>query len=146
MVRTIWPSLRPLAEEKDIEVVFDLDEARPLMKIDPDDLERALANLIDNGIHYTPPGGILKVTSRVGNEVMIQVSDTGIGISKEDLPHIFDRFYRAMNAQQVDPGGTGLGLAIVKKVVDQHRGRVEVASTIGIGTTFTIHLPRADEG
>jgi PAS domain S-box-containing protein len=144
MILMIWDSLRPLAEEKDIQVIFDLAETRPLLEADADDLERALANLIDNGIHYTPAGGILKVVSRVEDEVMIQVSDTGIGISKEDLPQIFDRFYRAVNAQRVDPGGTGLGLAIVKKVVDQHRGRVEVISTIGLGTTFTIHLPRAD--
>jgi PAS domain S-box-containing protein len=146
MVQTIWESLRPLAEEKDIEVVFDLDEVQPLMEMDYDDLERALANLIDNGIHYTQPGGTLKVTSRVGDELTIQVSDTGIGITKEDLPHIFNRFYRAVDAQRVDPGGTGLGLAIVKKVVEQHRGRIEVISTPGIGTTFTIHLPRADAG
>lgn len=138
--------MRPLAEEKDIEVVFDLDEVQPLMEMDYDDLERALANLIDNGIHYTQPGGTLKVTSRVGDELTIQVSDTGIGITKEDLPHIFNRFYRAVDAQRVDPGGTGLGLAIVKKVVEQHRGRIEVISTPSIGTTFTIHLPRADAG
>lgn len=146
MILLIWDGLRPLAEEKDIQVIFDLAETRPLLEADPDGLERALANLIDNGIHYTPIGGTLKVVSRVEDEVIIQVSDTGIGISKEDLPQIFDRFYRAANAQRVDPGGTGLGLAIVKKVVDQHRGRVEVISTIGLGTTFTIYLPRADVG
>lgn len=145
MVGTIWQSLRPLAEEKDIAVVFELDETRPQIEMDYDDLERAIANLIDNGIHYTPTGGTLKIRSRVEDDLLIEVSDTGIGIAKEDLPHIFDRFFRALNAQWVDPGGTGLGLAIVQRVVDQHRGRIEVISTPGTGTTFTIHLPRADK-
>lgn len=144
MVEQIWQHLRPLAEEKDVQVVFDLTEARPLLEMDADDLERALSNLIDNGIHYTPPGGTLKVSYRVEDEIVFQVSDTGIGINKEDMPLIFNRFYRAANAQTVDPGGTGLGLAIVKKIVEQHRGRIEVTSTIGIGTTFTIRLPCAD--
>lgn len=144
MVEAIWQHLRPLADEKDVHVVFELAGTRPLLEMDSDDLERALANLIDNGIHYTPAGGTLKISYRVEDEVVFQVSDTGIGINKEDLPLIFNRFYRAANAQSVDPGGTGLGLAIVKKVVEQHRGRVEVSSTVGIGTTFTIRLPCAD--
>ncbi|MCL4871046.1 MAG: PAS domain-containing protein [Anaerolineae bacterium] len=144
MILTVWEDLRSIAEEKDIQVVFDLVEEQPLLEVDPDDLERALANLIDNGLHYTPPGGTLKVVYQIENEVIIKVSDTGIGISKEDIPHIFNRFYRATNAQRLDPGGTGLGLSIVRKVVEQHRGRIELVSTLGIGTTFTIRLPRAD--
>jgi signal transduction histidine kinase len=106
-------------------------------------LQRALSNLVENAVYYTPNGGRVQVQSAVNNgDVVLRVSDTGIGIPHGDVTHIFERFYRAPNARDFDPGGTGLGLAIVKKVVEQHHGRIEVNSEVGAGTQFTIYLPR----
>jgi two-component system phosphate regulon sensor histidine kinase PhoR len=84
-------------------------------------------------------------TQLKGQEAIVQVSDTGIGIPAEDQPRIFERFFRAANARNADPGGTGLGLAIVKKIVEQHHGHVELQSTAGSGTTFRVYLPVNDD-
>jgi signal transduction histidine kinase len=101
-----------------------------------------LDNLINNAIRYTPTGGRIELSLHcTGNEAVITVADTGQGIAPEDLPHIFDRFYRADKARTRAAGGTGLGLSIVKWIVDAHHGRVEVESTLGEGSTFRIHLP-----
>ncbi len=141
LIREICAEMQPLIEAKAIELTLDLAETAPPLQADRDDLARALANLIDNGLHYTPQGGRLRVETQVAAQSMvIRVSDTGIGIPPEDQPHIFDRFFRSTNARTVDPGGTGLGLVIVKKIVEQHGGQVEVSSEVGVGTTFSIYL------
>ena len=109
---------------------------------DADRLRQVLDNLINNAIRYTPAGGRIELSLHcTGNEAVITVADTGQGIAPEDLPHIFDRFYRADKARTRAAGGTGLGLSIVKWIVDAHHGRVEVESTLGEGSTFRIHLP-----
>jgi heavy metal sensor kinase len=111
---------------------------------DEDRLKQLLLNLVDNGIKYTQPGGVVRLS--LGKDVRqatLRVSDTGIGIPAEDLPHIFDRFYRVDKARSREQGGSGLGLAIVKWVVQAHGGRIQVESTVGAGTTFTITLPLA---
>jgi PAS domain S-box-containing protein len=142
MLRTICDSLRPQIEAKELELVLDLSQNTPPVAAVADDLSRALANLIDNAVHYTPAGGVIRVATEAEDEgTVIQVSDTGIGIPKDDQPYIFDRFFRASNARTPDMGGTGLGLAIVKKIVEQHQGRIETDSTVGNGTTFSVHLP-----
>ncbi len=128
-------------DAKAIELTLDLAETAPELQADRADLARALSNLIDNGLHYTPRGGHLRVETQVaGQSLVIRVSDTGIGIPPEDQPLIFDRFFRGTNARTVDPGGTGLGLVIVKKIVEQHGGQIEVTSAVGVGTTFSIYL------
>ncbi len=145
VVQDICHTMRPILEEKEIDLMFDLTDVVPALRVDEDDLFRALQNLIDNAAHYTLPGGVIRLRTAVSpTEAIIQVSDTGIGITKDDLKLIFDRFFRAANAQKVDPGGTGLGLAIVQKVIEQHQGRIDVTSTVGVGTTFSVYLPRAD--
>jgi signal transduction histidine kinase len=147
LIHEICAEMQPLFDAKAIELRLDLAETTPLLQADRDDLARALANLIDNGLHYTPRGGRLCVETQVADQsVAIRVSDTGIGISPEDQPHIFDRFFRAANARSVDPGGTGLGLVIVKKIVEQHGGRIEVSSTFGQGTTFSVYFRNACSG
>jgi len=112
-------------------------------KIDAIELARAITKLMDNAILYSPTGG--QITVRTTSEpkwVTIAVQDTGIGISENDLPHIFERFYRADQARSSKTGGTGVGLSIVQKVVDAHKGRIDVQSKLGEGSTFTIRLPK----
>ena len=141
LIHEICAEMQPLIDAKAIDLKLDLAETAPHLQADRDDLVRALANLIDNGLHYTPRGGRLRVETQVADQsVAIRVSDTGIGIPPEDQPHIFDRFFRAANARLVDPGGTGLGLVIVKKIVEQHGGQIEVSSAVGAGTTFSVYL------
>lgn len=110
---------------------------------DPDRLRQALGNLINNAVRATPAGGSVKLRARPwdGGEVAIEVTDTGGGIRPDELPHIFDRFWRADRARSRSTGGSGLGLAIVRQIVLGHRGRIDVTSEAGVGTTFTIVLP-----
>ncbi len=141
LIRELCAEMQPLIEAKAINLTLDLAETAPRLQADRDDLARALANLIDNGLHYTPQGGRLRVKTQVADQsLMIRVSDTGIGIPLEDQPRIFDRFFRSTNARLADPGGTGLGLVIAKKIIEQHGGQIEVTSSVGAGTTFSVYL------
>lgn len=98
--------------------------------------------MLDNAFNYTPANGEIRVSAHEnGNYVYISVSDTGIGISKEDQAKIFDRFYRAEHEAVQKVSGTGLGLAIVRSLVEMHNGRLTVNSSPGIGSTFTFNLP-----
>jgi two-component system phosphate regulon sensor histidine kinase PhoR len=107
-------------------------------------LEHAVLNLLDNAVKYSEPGGIVEIAAqRTASEVGIRVKDSGCGIAKEHLPHIFERFYRVDKARSRQLGGTGLGLAIVKHVAIGHGGRVDVESEPGRGSTFTVFLPSA---
>jgi signal transduction histidine kinase len=103
-------------------------------------------NLVDNAIKYNRPGGSVKLSARAeGHSVIVQVSDTGIGLSQEDLPHVFDRFFRVDKSRSREQGGSGLGLAIVKKIVEDHGGTVSVESVVGEGSMFSIALPELTE-
>jgi signal transduction histidine kinase len=105
-------------------------------------LKQAIFNLADNALKFNRPGGTLDIgVLRENNSVIIEIIDTGIGISAEDLPHVFDRFFRVDKSRSRERGGTGLGLAIVKKVIEQHQGRVSVESKLGSGSTFRVRLP-----
>lgn len=109
---------------------------------DADHLEQMVLILLDNAFKYTPPPGKVRLDTHLADtKVLVTVQDTGLGIQAEDLPHVFDRFYRGRNANAVD--GTGLGLAIAQWIAGQHGGHIDVASTPGEGSTFTIHLPLA---
>jgi signal transduction histidine kinase len=108
----------------------------------PDYLERAVTNLLENAIKYTPEGGRVCLSVAADDEMLrIQVTDNGIGIPADDLPRIFERFYRVDRSRSREMGGTGLGLSIVKHVAHVHGGSVEVSSTPGQGSTFTLKLP-----
>ncbi|MGE5611829.1 MAG: ATP-binding protein [Bacillota bacterium] len=142
-VNKVADLLLPAAQNKSQTLTVD---ARPVPAIvgDPDYLERAIANFIDNAIKYTPEGGHISVSTRSdADKVILEVSDNGIGIPQEDLPRLFERFYRVDRSRSRDMGGTGLGLSIVKHIAQVHGGSVNVESTIGKGSTFRLLLPLA---
>jgi len=130
------------AEEREIGLEFEIPEQAPFVSADVGLIERALENLIDNALKFTGPGGAisLSVEEKEG-EVETRVSDTGRGIPEQQLPRIFDRFHRAEDSQYDGRRGTGLGLAIVKRIIDLHGGTLQVASAVGVGTTFCFRLP-----
>ena len=112
---------------------------------DADRLRQLLTNLIDNALAYTPGGGTVRLTwERDGAFARLRVIDTGSGIAPEDLPHLFDRFYRADRARVRTSGGSGLGLSIAQSIVNAHGGRIEIESRLGSGTTVTVWLPLVD--
>jgi len=136
--------LSALAEERRLTLRLNLDPSIASVWGNGEDLQRVFLNLVENALHYTPSGGTVTIrTFEQANRVTVEVSDTGIGISEADLPHIFEHFYRADQARTVDTRGTGLGLAIVKKIVNRHRGNIEVESRVGQGSTFRVTLPAA---
>lgn len=137
--------LQAQAKEKALHINLRLpEEGLKSIKGDSDWLLQLFIDILDNAIKYTPQGGSIdiKIEQR-SKEVLVIVSDTGIGIPAKNLPYIFERFYRVDKGRSRRLGGTGLGLAIVKHIVDAHNGRVEVKSTVGVGTTFYIYLPSA---
>ena len=106
-------------------------------------LKQAIINLVDNAIKYNRPGGTVKISARAeGSQLVVQVQDSGTGISQADQQRIFDRFYRVDKSRSRSQGGSGLGLAIVKKIVEDHSGIISVESTPGQGSTFRMSLPR----
>lgn len=126
------------------QIALQLDLADPLPRVSADRmrLEQVLNNLLDNAVKYTPQGNSITLGAvRCGEEVAIWVKDTGQGILSTDLPHIFERFYRADKARSRELGGTGLGLSIVKHIAQAHGGSVEAESTFGKGTTIRMRLP-----
>lgn len=115
-----------------------------IVRGDPDRLKQLALILIDNAIKYTAPEGRVIVSlARTVDSVTIEIRDTGFGIAAKDLPHVFERFYRAESARTQDPGGTGLGLPIARWIVEEHGGTVELTSEIGRGTMATVWLPAA---
>ncbi len=142
VIRKAAEMQQPTAERKNQAVSVSLPPDLPKVPGDPDYLERAIANLVQNAIKYTPDGGAIRVTAAaVDQRVAVEVTDNGIGIPADDLPRIFERFYRVDKSRSRDQGGTGLGLSIVKHVVQAHGGTVEVRSEPGRGSTFRITLP-----
>jgi two-component system phosphate regulon sensor histidine kinase PhoR len=131
----------PLAQQR--EVTLESSGAGGSLLGDPDALERMLLNLLENAIKYNRAGGKVDLSlSANDGAAEITVEDTGIGISPETLPRIFERFYRVDKGRSRDQGGTGLGLAIVKHVAQTHGGKVDVESELGKGTRFRVTLPR----
>ncbi len=135
-------SLRPLAGRRKVELTVSLPADLPPADVDRNQIRQVFANLIENAVKFNREGGRVAVELSVAGEWMqIRVSDTGIGIPSQDLPRVFERFYRVDKARSREMGGTGLGLSIVKHIVDAHGGAVSVESAQGKGTTFTVRLP-----
>ncbi|GAB4572779.1 MAG: hypothetical protein Kow0077_13220 [Anaerolineae bacterium] len=139
--QALYHEFSAVAQQKDLTLAFFPGSVQLLMA-DGTHLWRALSNLVINAINYTPPGGRIVLSTYVNQDgVVFEVTDTGIGIPAEDLPRIFDRFYRADKARQTSTGGSGLGLSIARRIVEYHNGRIEVESTPGKGSTFRVILP-----
>ena len=135
------------AEEKDVRLTASIDSCAPV-DADRTQIERLLSNLLSNAVKYTPKGGTVRVIvgpAREAGWTKLSVEDTGVGIPAENLPHIFDRFYRVRNAQTNSIQGLGLGLSFVAWIVEAHGGRIDVASNSGEGTRFTVLLPSGPE-
>ena len=137
-----------LAQDRGLTLEHQPTEPGPVALVDPERMIQVLNNLVENAIRYTPAGGRVVVsTGKKEAESQVWatavVTDTGMGIPEEELPHIFDRFFRGVEPRSMQISGTGLGLAIVKEIVELHGGRVTVESQVGVGTTFTVWLPLA---
>jgi two-component system phosphate regulon sensor histidine kinase PhoR len=131
---------------KALKVVIDLPANFPLVRADETRLREVFDNLLDNAVKYSTKNGEIRLgAERRGSEIAVSVSDNGIGISNEDLPRIFERFYRADKARSRELGGTGLGLSIVKHIAQLHGGSVEAESELGKGATIRISLPVVTE-
>ncbi len=130
------------AKAKDLNLLINTTPKPSYLNIVPDDLDIILTNLIDNAVKYTKEGGTINIDNIITNkEIKVEISDTGIGIPKDDLNKIFDEFYRSNNAKAVELDGTGLGLTIVNNLIKRYGGEIYVDSTLGKGTTFTISFP-----
>ena len=132
-----------VAKENGVHLVFEQKlEQELFLSMDEDRMEQVLTNLIDNALRHTEEDGTVTVRlSREASDLLIEVEDTGYGIPKEDLPFVFERFYKADKARTRGKSGTGLGLAIAKNIVERHDGNLSVESEIGVGTKFIIRLP-----
>jgi two-component system sensor histidine kinase MtrB len=139
-------ALDPIAHGRKVDVNLEVDrsQGQPLVAADPRRLDRVFSNLVKNAIEHTVEGGVRIWVGRRGREVVVTVADDGEGIPAEDLPHIFERFYRADVHRARTLGGTGLGLAIALENVNLHRGSIDVQSEVGEGSTFTVALPAID--
>jgi signal transduction histidine kinase len=136
--------IAPECEQQEIKLHNTIAPATPLVLADSDRLTQVLLNLLDNARRHTPVGGQIILGARAESTRLIAwVSDTGVGISQQDLPYIFERFYRADRARASSSGGTGLGLAIIKAIIVAHGGSVWAQSTQGQGTTIFFTLPLA---
>lgn len=137
-----FDKIRSQDEEKKYEIVRDYPITSVWIEIDTDKMTQVIDNILNNAIKYSPDGGKITVSMKTTDDQMIlSISDQGLGIPKEDLPKIFDRFYRVDKARSRAQGGTGLGLAIAKEIVKQHNGFIWAKSEYGKGSTFTIVLP-----
>ena len=135
--------MRPQADHRDITMSLQAPDDVPVIVGDSKRLKQVLLNLTSNAVKYNQDGGRVEVKIAVGPEALsVSVSDTGPGIAPEDLPNIFQRFYRVAGTED-HVKGTGLGLCVAKRIVEMHGGEITVESELGVGTTFTFTLPVA---
>ncbi|HTI13034.1 MAG TPA: HAMP domain-containing sensor histidine kinase [Dictyobacter sp.] len=138
--------IAPECEQKGIAIQNNTTPATPPVLADSDRVTQVLLNLLDNARRHTPAGGTISVSATTyHNELQVTVNDTGVGINATDLPHIFERFYRADRSRTSSTGGSGLGLSIVKAIITAHNGRIWAESTPGQGTRITFTLPLAPQ-
>jgi two-component system phosphate regulon sensor histidine kinase PhoR len=131
------------AQETDVQIRVDVPGDMPLMEADRDKIKQVLLNLLSNAIKYNRPNGTVIITANFDeSDLSITIQDTGVGIPEESIPHLFEKFYR-VREHEGKAGGTGLGLSISKQIIQGHNGRIEVKSKMGVGTSFTVYIPRS---
>jgi PAS domain S-box-containing protein len=134
--------IQAVAVKKGIDLEVEVPPSLPEVQVDPGRIKQVLYNLISNAIKFTPRGGVVRLGARADDQhLIVTVSDTGVGIAHEDLPRLFREFEQLRQPGGVRPEGTGLGLALTRRLVELHGGRVEVESALGLGSTFSVHLP-----
>lgn len=144
-IQEVEEMIRPLASNKEIELIVEIDSNLPTIEGNRDWFKQMLINLLENAIKYTPNHGRVHLNAyQKYHNIVITVKDTGIGIPKKDIPRLFERFYRVDKARSRKVGGTGLGLAIVKHIVLSLKGRIKVNSDVGKGTEFTVIIPHKE--
>jgi signal transduction histidine kinase len=148
LLDVVWrlaPEMRVKAKWQAVNFHVDAPESLPAVPGTYEDMEHLVSNLISNAIKYTEPGGTVTISlSEEDDRVVGVVQDTGIGIAPEDLPRIFEEFYRSEHAKGRDAHGTGLGLSIAKRVVDLYGGQLDVESQLGKGSRFSFVFPKAE--
>lgn len=143
VIDLICKSLRVMAIKNNVRIKHIKSENKILIRADKEKLKKMLINLVVNAIKYNKKGGWIKIwTEEKKEKIIIKISDSGVGIAKEHLPYIFERFYRVDKSRSRSSGGFGLGLAICKWIAELHGGEIDVSSKLNKGTTFTIKLPR----
>jgi two-component system phosphate regulon sensor histidine kinase PhoR len=146
-LKQVLPLVEARISKKKLKILNEIPEAIPAIRADKDRLVQILLNILDNAIKFTPPGGKISVSASPGAEgfLTLRIADTGVGIPKGEIPRLGERFYRADKTRSRDLGGTGLGLSIVKHLMKAHGGRIGVNSTLGHGTTVSLHFPLFQE-
>jgi signal transduction histidine kinase len=141
-VRNVYAAIALEAKRRDQVLNLELEWKLPRIMGDRARIEQVLLNIMANALNYTPNGGTIDVSSGSANDIVwVNISDTGEGIPEDDLPHVFDRFYRVEKARSRESGGTGLGLSIARDIITLHGGDINIASKLGEGTSVTITLP-----
>ena len=144
LLREATLKVQPQIEQKDIRFDMVLPAKLPTIKVDKDKFTVVLVNLLGNAAKYTPNGGRIAMTVRaIDDQLFIEIQDSGVGIAEEELPRIFDKFFRSSDPRVVEQTGTGLGLSFADEVVRKHRGSINVTSEIDKGSTFTVVIPIA---
>ena len=133
------------AEEEKIQIKIEASDSLPAFEADRDKIKQVLLNLLSNAIKYNRPNGSVILNAHANEtEVCVSVQDTGVGVPEEAVPHLFEKFYRVRETEG-KAAGTGLGLSICKQIVQGHGGRMEIKSKLGVGTSFSVHLPRSSK-
>ena len=145
-LQDVHTSFSAQAEEADVELILEIQDADMVIQADANRLDQVLGNLVGNALRHTPAEACIRLQAEsTPNGVRLQIRDEGQGIPPEDIPFIFDRFYRAAKSRSRKSGGSGLGLAIARELIRLHGGEISVESEVGKGTTFTIELPHKAE-
>jgi two-component system phosphate regulon sensor histidine kinase PhoR len=140
LIQEVVAQMNPLADSVPVIITTSLNPSLPIVKVDKDRIRQTLINLIHNAIKFNHAGGKIVISTNYDTmSLFVNVADTGTGISKEDLPHIFERFYKADKSRA--KGGSGLGLAIAKHTIQAHGGSISVKSEQGKGSVFSFNLP-----
>ena len=145
LLRQAMDAFRPRAEAKGVNLSLQVQPELPDILMDRTRIAQVVANLLDNAIFHTPGGGSVAVSAQNSNSVLtVAVSDTGPGISPQDMSLVFERFYRVDPSRTRSTGGTGLGLTIAKQLIEAHGGSIGVESSVGQGSRFYFNLPLSD--